>query len=200
VDGLKTGSARPVIEASFAASIAAKKALAADEALLDRVEALSAVIIEALGEGNKVLFFGNGGSAADATHLAAEFVGRFKLERRPLAALSLTDNVSSVTAIGNDYSYDEVFVRPILGLGAAGDVAVGLSTSGGSRNVLAGLAAAGDAGLRTAAITGPNGLADPSAAELILAMPGPDTARVQECTMLVGHTVCEVVERALASR
>ena len=199
MDRVVETSPRLQIERSLQASIAAKQHLAADDDLLALVETVSDRMVETLDAGGKLLFFGNGGSAADATHLATEFVGRFKLERRPLPALSLSDNVSSVTAIGNDYAFEEVFARSILAFGAEGDVAIGLTTSGASRNVLAALSAARDGGLVTVAITGPRGLPDDALADFVLAMPGMDTARIQECTMLVGHALCEVVEAALAA-
>jgi D-sedoheptulose 7-phosphate isomerase len=177
-------------------SLEAKQALLENGVVL-QVAQLAETITAALREGNKVLLFGNGGSAADATHLASEFVGRFLLDREPLNAISLTDNGSSVSAIGNDYAYDEVFARQIRALGRAGDVAIGLSTSGRSRNVVEGLRAARAAGLRTAALTGADGGDLPEVAELCLHMPVQETARVQECSMLVGHTVCELVEASL---
>lgn len=177
-------------------SAEAKQALLEDGVVV-QVAQLAQTITTALRDGNKVLFFGNGGSAADATHLASEFVGRYLLDREPLNAISLTDNGSSVSAIGNDYAYDQIFARQIRGLGRAGDVAIGLSTSGRSRNVVEGLRTAGRAGLRTAALTGADGGELPEVAELCLRMPAHETARVQECSMLVGHTVCELVEASL---
>ncbi len=153
------------------------------------------VVAACLQAGGKLLLFGNGGSAADATHLAAEFVGRFKLERAALPALSLTDNVSSVTGIANDSAYERIFARSIEALGRPGDVAIGFSTSGTSANVLAGLRAATARNLRTLAFTNEAGGSLPDAAELCLRMPTSDTARVQECYMLVGHAICEIVER-----
>jgi D-sedoheptulose 7-phosphate isomerase len=177
-------------------SLEAKRALL-ENGVVVQVAQLAETITAALREGNKVLFFGNGGSAADATHLASEFVGRFLLDREPLNAISLTDNSSSVSAIGNDYAYDEVFARQIRALGRAGDVAIGLSTSGRSQNVIEGLRVARAAGLHTAALTGADGGDLPDVAELCLRMPVQETARVQECSMLVGHTVCELVEASL---
>ena len=177
-------------------SLEAKQALL-ENGVVVQVAQLAETITAALREGNKVLFFGNGGSAADATHLASEFVGRYLLDREPLNAISLTDNSSSVSAIGNDYAYDQVFARQIRALGRAGDVAIGLSTSGRSQNVIEGLRAARAAGLHTAALTGADGGDLPGIAELCLRMPVHETARVQECSMLVGHTVCELVEASL---
>jgi D-sedoheptulose 7-phosphate isomerase len=177
-------------------SIAAHRALL-DGDLPERVAEVAGLIVAALGEGGKVLLFGNGGSAADATHLAAEFVGRFRFDRAPLPALSLGDNGSSVSGIGNDYGYEDVFARQVTALGSPGDVAIGISTSGTSPNVVAGLRAARAAGLHTVALTGAAGGDLPAEAERCLQMPSTDTARVQECYMLVGHLVCELVERTL---
>jgi D-sedoheptulose 7-phosphate isomerase len=180
----------------IAESVEAKQALlAGDEP--ERAARLADMIAESLRAGGKVLLFGNGGSAADATHLAAELVGRFKLERAPLPALSLTDNVSAISAIGNDYAYEEVFARQVEAFGRPGDVAVGISTSGTSDNVLAGLRKAAELDLRTAAFTGASGASLPDEVELCLRMPSDDTARIQECYLLLGHVVCELVEQAL---
>jgi D-sedoheptulose 7-phosphate isomerase len=177
-------------------SIAAKQALV-DSDVNERAAELAEVIVGAIRLGGKVLLFGNGGSAADATHLAAEFVGRFRFDRAPMPALSLTDNASSMSAIGNDYDYDLTFARQVEAFGRRGDVAIGISTSGTSPNVLAGLETARTLGLRTAALTGSPGGELPAAAELCLCMPCDDTARIQECYLLIGHVVCELVERAL---
>jgi D-sedoheptulose 7-phosphate isomerase len=177
-------------------SVAAKRALL-ESPMPERVAALADIVSRSLRHGGKILFFGNGGSAADATHLAAELVGRFRMERPPLPALSLTDNASSMSAIGNDYAYEEVFARQVAALGRPGDVAIALSTSGTSANVVAGLSAARQLGLRTVAVTGEAGGGASDEAELCLRMPVQDTARVQECTMLVGHMMCELVEQSL---
>jgi D-sedoheptulose 7-phosphate isomerase len=185
-----------LVRQRFAESLAAKRALL-DDGVVEQVTALAELVSGALRRGGKVIFFGNGGSAADATHLAAELVGRYLLEREPLPALSLTDNASSVSAIGNDYEYDETFARQLRGLGRPGDVAIGLSTSGTSGNVVRGLEAARAGGLHTAAVTGASGGELVAAADLCLCMPAEQTARVQECTMVVGHTLCELVEREL---
>lgn len=155
------------------------------------------LLTTALGAGNKVLFCGNGGSAADATHLAAEFVGRYQLERSALPALSLTDNASSMSAIGNDYDYRETFSRQVRGLGRPGDVLVALSTSGGSVNVLDAVEAARQSGLATVGLTGSLGGALDELSDLCLRVASTETARIQEAHMLVGHTVCELVEHAL---
>jgi D-sedoheptulose 7-phosphate isomerase len=176
--------------------VAVKEALLADIAVETMAE-IAAAALAALGAGNKILFFGNGGSAADAQHLAAELMGRFRLERRALPALALADNSSSVTAIANDYGYDDVFSRQIEGLAEAGDVAIGISTSGRSANVIRGLETAAARGLTTVALTGSGGEALRAICDHCLCVPSRDTARIQECHMLVGHTLCEAVEAEL---
>lgn len=193
---LPLGRRPNAVEARIADSVSATQNL-----LRGPVPALAAeladLIVEALGDGRKLLLFGNGGSAADASHLAAEFVGRFRYDRPALPALSLTDNASSTSAIGNDFGFEQIFARQITAFGQPGDVAVGLTTSGRSANVVLGLAAARAHGLRTAALCGASTPELSSTVDLCLCMPARDTARVQECHMLVGHIVCELVERAL---
>jgi D-sedoheptulose 7-phosphate isomerase len=185
-----------VFRARIAESVAVKEALLADIAVETMAE-IAAAALAARGAGNKILFFGNGGSAADAQHLAAELMGRFRLERRALPALALADNSSSVTAIANDYGYDDVFSRQIEGLAEAGDVAIGISTSGRSANVIRGLETAAARGLTTVALTGSGGEALRAICDHCLCVPSRDTARIQECHMLVGHTLCEAVEAEL---
>ncbi len=147
--------------------------------------------------GGKVLLFGNGGSAADAQHVAGELTGRYLLERAPLPALALADATAGFTAIGNDYGYAEVFARQVRALGRPGDVAVGLSTSGGSANVLAGLRAARDLDLVTVGVTGRGGHRLAELCDHCLAVPADETPQMQEGTMLMLHTVCELVEHEL---
>lgn len=174
--------------------LALVEAMLASDRCLEQTAAAAERVAEAMGNGNKLLVFGNGGSAADALHVAAEFVGRYLVERRPLPALALAANNSAVTAIGNDYGYEEVFARQVRALGVAGDVALGLTTSGRSANVVRGLQAAAEMGIATIAMTG----ADPGpvgeAAELTISVPSRDTPRVQEGQMLAAHTICEWVE------
>jgi D-sedoheptulose 7-phosphate isomerase len=177
-------------------SLAAQEALLAPERLAALVRAADTVAA-CLRDGGKVLLFGNGGSAADATHIAAELVGRFQLERRGLPALSLSDNASSLTAIANDYDFARVFARQVEAFGAPGDVAIAISTSGRSENVLAGVAAARERGLHTIALTGAAG-ALREAADICLEVPASSTARVQEGHILVAHVLCELVERAVS--
>jgi D-sedoheptulose 7-phosphate isomerase len=182
----------------IAESISVKQALLAPEHVAATC-AIAAELTGALRAGRKVLLCGNGGSAADATHLTAELVGRFLLDRDPLPALSLCENTSSLTSIGNDYDFTEVFARQVRGLGQPGDVLVALSTSGGSPNVVAAVEAAAVLGLRTVGMTGRDGGRLAELADVCLRVPSDDTARVQEGTMLVGHTVCELVEQALCA-
>jgi D-sedoheptulose 7-phosphate isomerase len=180
-------------------SIAVKKDLLED-GLVDSLARLADQVVQSLRGGGKVILFGNGGSAADATHLAAEFVGRFAFDRDPMPALSLSDNASSVTAIGNDYAYDLTFARQIRAFGAAGDVAIALSTSGVSKNVLGAMRAARSRGLFVAAFTGSNGNEMADLADLALMVPSAATARIQEGYMLYAHIMCELVEREMFPR
>jgi D-sedoheptulose 7-phosphate isomerase len=190
-------TAAALAEERIQASAAAITALR-EPARIDAITRAAAMIAATLQGGGKVLLFGNGGSAADATHIAAEFVGRFLLERRALPALSLSDNASAVTAIGNDFGYAHVFARQIEALAARGDVALGISTSGRSANVLAGLAAARDAGLGTIGLTGADGGPLRDVADVCIEAPSDETPRIQEAHTLIGHLLCELVEREIA--
>lgn len=158
------------------------------------------LIISSLRSGGKVIFLGNGGSAQDAGHLAAELTSRFAFDRPGLAAISLPDATAAMTAIGNDYSYDEVFVRQVLAAGRAGDVVVGLSTSGNSPNVVRALEAAGQARMSTVALTGARGGKAGGLAEICIRVPSNNTGRIQEACLHLGHTICEMVEAALFLR
>jgi len=189
---------RAVIRQRVHESIAVKHTLLAD-ALVNALAGLAAEVVDSLRQGGKVILFGNGGSAADATHVAAEFVGRFAFDRAPMPALSLTDNVSSITAIGNDYAYDLTFARQLRAFGSAGDIAIGLSTSGSSANVLNALRVARELGMFTAAFTGAKGATMAGLADLALVVPSASTARIQEAYMLYAHILCELVEKELFS-
>ena len=173
------------------------------EEILDNIETvkiiakIAEVIIEAYRKGKKVILFGNGGSAADAQHIAAELVGKYYLERAPLPAIALTVNTSSLTAIGNDYSFAQVFAKQLEALGEAGDVAIGISTSGNSENVLEALKAAKEKGLITIGFTGKKGGRLKDAVDYCLHIPSDDTPRIQEGHITVGHIICEIVEREL---
>jgi D-sedoheptulose 7-phosphate isomerase len=154
-------------------------------------------LIQAFTGGKKVLLFGNGGSAADAQHIAAEFVGKFYVDRPALPAQALTVNTSSLTAIGNDYSFDQVFSRQIEAFGDAGDVCIGISTSGNSRNVVEAFRVARSKGVATVALTGASGGQLVAEADYCICIPSTDTPRIQEHHILVGHILCELVEQAL---
>jgi D-sedoheptulose 7-phosphate isomerase len=158
------------------------------------------IVIGCLRAGGKVIFFGNGGSAQDAGHLAAELMGRFAFDRPGLAAISLPDATAAMTAIGNDYSYDEVFARQVLAAGRPGDVVVGLTTSGNSINVINGLQAARQANMTTVALTGASGGKAAAVAEVCIRVPSDETGRVQEACLHLGHTICEMVEAAIFLR
>ena len=150
--------------------------------------------------GGKVLLFGNGGSAADALHIAAEWVGRYRGERQALPAIALGTNPAELTALSNDYGYDRVFVRGVEAHGRAGDLAIALSTSGNSPNVLAGVEAARDRGLFTIALTGKGGGELAGLVDLAIRVPSDDTPRIQEAHITIGHAICEVVDDAQAAR
>lgn len=188
-----------LVRERLAAAIAVKQKMAAGSHPEQAVE-IARAMIRALRSGHKVIFFGNGGSAQDAGHLAAELMGRFAFDRPGLSAMSLADATAAMTAIGNDYGYEDVFSRQILAAGRPGDVAVGLTTSGNSENVVRALQAAANAGLVTVAMTGDNGGKAAAAAEMCLRAPTADTAGAQEACMHVGHVICEMVEAALFPR
>ena len=157
----------------------------------------AALMAEAVRAGRKVIWFGNGGSATQSQHMAAEFVGRFRRERRSLPSLSLTENMASVTAIGNDYAFERIFSRQLEGLGQAGDVAVGLSTSGNSPNVLEGLRAAKALGLAAIGLTGGDGGRMDALCDICIRVPSTVTAHVQEVHLAIGHILCGLVEDAV---
>ena len=164
------------------------------------VLAAAAAIVAALGGGGKLLLFGNGGSAADAQHVAAELVGRFTRERVALAALALTTDTSVLTSVGNDYAFERVFARQVEALGRPGDVALGISTSGASPNVVAALEAAQALRMSTIALTGGDGGAVGRAATIHVNVASDDTARVQEVHRTLLHVMCEIVERSVVDR
>jgi D-sedoheptulose 7-phosphate isomerase len=178
-------------------SIEVKQALLKDATFRELLTRAALEIVKSLRAGGKVLFFGNGGSAADAQHLAAEFTGRYLKERRALPALALHGNSSAVTAIGNDYGFDLVFARQMEALGKEGDIAVGISTSGNSRNVLRALEVAKSKGIFTVALTGASGGLMKKLADCTLCIPSEETPRIQECHILTGHIICEIAEEML---
>lgn len=176
----------------FEDSMAVKRAVV--DGQLPVLAAIARLWADALARGGKILLFGNGGSAADAQHLAGELVSRFLVERRALAGIALTTDTSILTAIGNDYGFDRVFARQVEALGRPGDVAVGISTSGRSPNVLAGIDAARALGLTTVGFTGAGreGLAE--RVDVCFHVPSRHTPRIQECHLAAGHAICEIVE------
>jgi len=177
-------------------SIKVKQALLSDSAFHDLVAKAAMQIVTALRGGGKVLFCGNGGSAADAQHLAAEFTGRYLKERRALPALALHANTSSLTAIGNDYGFDLVFARQLEALGNQGDVLVGISTSGNSRNVLRAMEVAKSKSIYTIVLTGSGGKMK-DLADCAICIPSTETPRIQECHIMTGHIICEIAEEML---
>ncbi|MDX6593921.1 MAG: D-sedoheptulose 7-phosphate isomerase [Gaiellales bacterium] len=168
-----------------------------DEGLARQLAQVAEAIAAALRAEGRLLLFGNGGSAADAQHIATEFTGRYLLDRPGLPALALAENTAALTAIGNDYGFEQVFARQVGAFGRPGDVAIALSTSGTSPNVLRGVEAAREAGLVTVGVTGPKGDQLAAICEHCISIPAEDTPQIQEGTMLVLHTICELVEHDL---
>ena len=168
-----------------------------EQELTPAIAALGGLLAKALGSGKKLLVMGNGGSAADAQHFAAEIVGRFKLERRGLPAIALTTDTSILTAIGNDYGFDMIFRRQIEALATSGDVVVGISTSGSSENVRSALLLAGELGCRTVGLLGKDGGSIKECVEIALTVPSHDTPRVQEGHITIIHIICDLVEKEL---
>jgi D-sedoheptulose 7-phosphate isomerase len=182
------------IKQIIASSIQVKEKILQDEVLITTVEQAVTWIVTAFKNGNKVLFCGNGGSAADAQHLAAEFSGRFYTDRDALPAEALHCNSSYLTAVANDYSYDVIYSRLIKGIGNKGDVLIGLSTSGNSKNIIHAFEAAKEKGMITIAFTGETGGKMKVVSDLLLNVPSTDTPRIQESHIMLGHIICELVE------
>jgi D-sedoheptulose 7-phosphate isomerase len=178
-------------------SIAVKQAICQDEKLVNTIQQVASVITASLQQGHKILFCGNGGSAADAQHLAAEFSGRFYKDRTPLYAEALHCNTSYLTAVGNDYGYDQVYARILRGIGQAGDVLVGISTSGNSTNILEAYKVAKGKGLIVVSMTGQSGGKMKDDSDYLLNVPSSDTPRIQESHITIGHIICEIVENNL---
>ena len=192
----RTTPTQAAIRAIFEASAKAKDVFLVECAA--ELERAIDLIVDALRDGRKLLLFGNGGSAADAQHVAAEFVGRFLRERKPLPAIALTTDTSALTAIGNDYGFEDVFARQVRGLGAPGDIAIAISTSGSSPNVLRAVEAARGAGLKVVALTGGSGGKLAAAADVTLRVSASTlSARIQETHILIGHVICELVDQRL---
>lgn len=183
-----------LIQQRIRTSIAVKQELLKQSALLAQV---AEKLIEAYEAGKKILVFGNGGSAADAQHIAAELVGKYYMDRRPLPAEALTVNTSSLTAIGNDYAFERIFARQVEALGNPGDVAIGISTSGNSPNVIEAIRAAKKKGMITIGLTGAEGGRLRNEVDYCICVPSKDTPRIQEAHILIGHIWCELIEQAL---
>lgn len=186
-----------VLKSRIDASVKLKSSLLENDAILNATTMLAEKIITAYKNGNKVLWCGNGGSAADAQHLAAELSGRFYYDRPPLNSDALHVNTSYITAVANDYSYDLIYSRLIAAMGRPGDILIGLSTSGNSKNVINALIKAKENGMLRVGFTGETGGQMKEHCDLLINIPSKDTPRIQECHMLLGHTVCELVESGL---
>jgi len=188
---------RQLWQVELASAAQVLQALQQDSVLLDDFERWVESCEQALRAGNKLLFIGNGGSAADAQHLAAELVVRFKLTRRGLPALALTVDSSALTAIGNDFGFDQLFSRQVEALGAEGDVLIALTTSGNSENVLRAVPVAQAMGIQVVAMTGASGGKIATIADVCLRMPSDDTPRIQEAHTLLGHMLCDLLEQRM---
>ena len=184
----------PRIPQSIQQSIAVKQAILDNPEFLERIQQAADLMVESLRQGGKIHFCGNGGSAADAQHLAAELSGRFYFDRPPLNAEALHCNTSYLTAVGNDYGYDLIFSRLLRGTAKADDVVVGISTSGNSKNILNAFEVAKEMGVKIIAMTGEAGGKMKDYADVLLNAPSTDTPRIQESHIMIGHIVCELVE------
>ena len=191
-------SARGLIAASLASGARLRRDLAASH--LDDIAKVAELVASAVRSGNTIFLFGNGGSAADSQHIAAEFVGRFQAERRPLPAIALTVDTSALTSIGNDYGFDQIFARQLAALAKPGDVAIAITTSGSSKNVLAAMTVAREKGVRVVGLTGASGTIFASQCDAAVVVPSRNVARIQECHITIGHLVCEVVDHMMAGR
>ena len=178
-------------------SIALKNLVLHDQDIIQTVEEIAKSIVESLRKGGKVLFCGNGGSAADAQHLAAELSGRYYYDRPPLFAEALHVNTSYLTAVANDNSFEEIYSRLITAIGTVNDILIGLSTSGNSMNVVNGIKAGNKRGMKTISFTGEDGGKLKGISNHIIQIPSNDTPRIQECHLLLGHAICEIVEREM---
>src|SRR4051812_24330206 len=183
-----------ILKDRIESSIRLKSSLLSNQKLLSTVESVVRQVVEAYRKNGKVLWCGNGGSAADAQHLAAELSGRFYYDRPPLFSEALHVNTSYITAVANDYGYDVIYSRLVKAMGKKGDVLIGLSTSGNSPNVIKAIEEANALGMITAVFTGESGGKMKSLAKYLVNIPSSDTPRIQECHMLLGHTICELAE------
>lgn len=188
------------VSAEIRASIAVKNRILEDESLTGDIGRVAALCLEALRRGNRILLAGNGGSAADAQHIAAEFVSRYAFDRPGLPALAFTTDTSMLTAIGNDYGFDSIFSRQLEANGRRGDVFIGISTSGNSANVLAAMRQAREMDVAAVALTGQSGGAMPAVSDFCLCIPSDSTPRIQESHIMVGHIICGIVERGMFAK
>ena len=188
---------KETISKSLKESIEVKENIVKDEKLLDLISEVALKIVDAFKQDKKVLFCGNGGSAADAQHIAAELSGRFYIDRAPLFAEALHVNTSYLTAVANDYSYDEIFSRLVKAKGRRGDILIGISTSGRSRNVIKALIQAKEIGMITVGMTGADGSGMKQWCDYLIEVPSNDTPRIQEAHITIGHIICEIVEKKL---
>ncbi|MCB0822501.1 MAG: D-sedoheptulose 7-phosphate isomerase [Bacteroidales bacterium] len=185
------------IKQAISESVAVKEKILNDADFLEKIQQVASICTTAFCEGNKILFCGNGGSAADAQHLAAELSGRFYFDRAPLPAEALHVNTSFLTAVANDYSYDEVYARMVRAQGRSGDILVGLSTSGNSPNIIRALEEANKIGMITVGFTGEKGGKMKTMCDFLINVPSQDTPRIQESHILIGHIICELIESKL---
>lgn len=178
-------------------SIGVKALILQDADLLRDIELVAEKVIDCFRSGGSVYFCGNGGSAADAQHLAAELSGRFYIDRKPLSSDALHCNTSFLTAVANDYSYDEIYARLITGIGRKGDILIGLSTSGNSKNIVKAFEVCREQGIETICLTGSAGGTMKNLSDICLCVPSTDTPRIQESHIMIGHIICEIVESSL---
>ena len=178
-------------------SIEAKRRILEDDNIIKMIEQVIEEFVMTIKSGGKILFAGNGGSAADAQHLAAELVGRFYLERKAMAAIALTVDTSIITAIGNDYSYDDIFSKQVEGLGKKGDLFLGISTSGNSKNIIEAVNKAKSLGMKTVSFLGKDGGKLKEMSDISIVVPSNTTPRIQEAHIMIGHIICEMVEAEL---
>jgi D-sedoheptulose 7-phosphate isomerase len=197
---LATVSAESLVIENITGSLAVKQAMLGDPALVRGIVEAAEMILFSLRGGNRLYLMGNGGSAADAQHIAAEFVGRYRLERRGMPAMALAANTSSITAIGNDFGFEDVFARQVEAFARPGDILLGISTSGNSNNIRRAMLLAGAFKTKTIAFTGQSGGKLKNVVDLCLRIPSDDTPRIQEAHILMGHTISEIVEAEMFRR
>jgi len=185
------------IRSEIAASIETKRKILDDEALVESIAEAGALCAELYRNGKKILLAGNGGSAADAQHIAAELVGRYGFDRPSIPSIALTTDTSSLTAIGNDYGYDKVFSRQLEGLGSKGDLFIGISTSGNSENIINAFKSAKEKSIATLALVGRGGGKMAQMADYSITVPSDSTPRIQESHILIGHILCDIIEKEI---